>query len=360
NEFDPTLPPGQQIGGRPAGVPNHDLDGRFALHYNLPTIKSAWDQSNLHIVNQVSYPNPNQSHFTSQDIYSFGVRNAQSDGDGRGWLGRFADLNCSNPSEPLGVISVGLGRRPDFNSDLTAPLILRDVASFQVDVDTEYVTDHALREKVMRDTIGAEPPPSEDPQLTIFDTSKQAYELVDRVQQETAGWVDPGTYPNTTLGRYLRTCSQLLHAQTSFGTKIFYTGFGGFDTHSNEIDRHASLMAQLNGGIDAFRADMVAKNKWNNCCIVVISEFGRRTFENGSFGTDHGHGNAFLVMGGRVRRGLSAEITESDIDTENHVPFQVDFRDVYSEIILEHLGIDPAGMFPDPTFTPDPASLNII
>ncbi len=353
-------------GGRPVGASNHDLDGRFQLHYNMGNIKSMWDENDLHIVNKVSYPNPNQSHFTSQDIFSFGVRDNFSDGDGRGWLGRFADLHCSNPSEPLGVISVGLGRRPDFNSATTAPLILRNVASFQVDPDTEFTDDHALREKVMRDTLGAEVPPPGNPTLTIFDTSKQAYELIDRVQSETAEWVDPGTYPTSTLGNYLKTTSQLLQGQSSFGTKVFYTGFGGFDTHSNEIGRHANLMTQLNDAVGAFRNDMVAKNKWNDCMIVVISEFGRRVFENGSFGTDHGHGNAFLLMGGRVKgrldagSGLSAEIIESDIDTENFVPFAVDFRDIYSELLLDHLGVDPSGIFPDPTFTPDPSALNIV
>ena len=353
-------------GGRPAGEFNHDLDGRFQLHYNLGSLKSMWDDNDLHIVNKVSYPNPNQSHFTSQDIYSFGVRDNANNGDGRGWLGRFADLNCSNPSEPLGVISVGLPRRPDVNSAVTAPLVMRNVETFQVDSDNEFTADHALREKVVRDTLNGEPPPPANPTLTIYDTSKQAYDLIDRVQQETADWVDPGTYPNTALGRYLRTCSQLLHAQGSFGTKILYTGFGGFDTHSNEIARHATLMTQLNDGVQAFRADMVARNKWNDCMIVVISEFGRRVFENGSQGTDHGHGNSFFLMGGRAKgrldagSGMTAELIETDIDTEFYVPFEVDFRDIYIELIRDHLGIDPAGMFPDPNFTPDPSSLNIV
>ena len=114
---------------------------------------------------------------------------------------------------------------------------------------------------------------------------------------------------------------------------------------------------------------MKAKNMWNDCVIVVISEFGRRNFENGSVGTDHGHGGAFFVAGGRVNgrldagSGLTAMPVDADIANNNTLPFQVDFRDIYREIVSGHVGVDPdedGGMFPDPTFQPDPASLDIL
>lgn len=34
--------------------------------------------------------------------------------------------------------------------------------------------------------------------------------------------------------------------------------------------------------------------------VVVMSEFGRRVFENASLGTDHGHGSLLLLLGGHV------------------------------------------------------------
>jgi len=352
------------VTGAPAGEVLHDLDGNFKLHYNLGTIKQIWDENDLHIVQKVSYPNPNQSHFTSQDIMSFGVRDAQ-DNDGRGWLGRFADEYCSNPSEPLGVVSVGMGRRRDFEANVTTPLILSNVNSFNIIPDSNYRTDHVLRERVARETLQADPVPGVEPAFSIFDANKQAYELVDQVQAETAGWVDPGTYPgNTTIGRNMRTVSQLLHGQPTFNTKVFYTGFGGFDTHSNQQTsnpggdgRHAQLMQQLDDAIAAFRADMEARNLWNQCTIVIISEFGRRVFQNGSTGTDHGHGSCFLVMGGRVKGqnvagGFTGEIVESDIATNNTLPFEHDFRDLYGNVIDNHLGVNPAPLFPDPDYTP--------
>ncbi len=364
-------------GGLPVGEVLPDLDGDWKLHYSLGAIKSIWDDNDLHIVNRVSYPTPNQSHFTSQDIYSFGVRNNTQNGDGRGWLGRFADEFCADPVEPLGVISVGLGRRVDFNSDVTQPMILRDVPGFTVDADNNFPGNQAHRLSTVRGMLDADPIPTVEPRLSIFNTNQLAYDLVDRVQDGVSEWVDPGDlsagnpngYPDTTLGRYMRTVSQLLSGQATFGTKVFYTGFGGFDNHSNQIVRHASLMDQLNGAIRAFSTDMKNINKWNDCVIVVISEFGRRIFENGSFGTDHGHGNAFFVMGGRVKgrldvgSGMTAMMSEANLQPPNStVPFGIDFRDIYLDVIGDHLGVttNSTQLFPDPDFQPDPSGLGLV
>ncbi len=37
--------------------------------------------------------------------------------------------------------------------------------------------------------------------------------------------------------------------------------------------------------------------------VVTMSEFGRTAKENGNRGTDHGHANCMLVMGGEVKGG---------------------------------------------------------
>jgi len=349
----------------PASKTLLDLDGQFKLHYELPTIKSIWDAGDLHIVQKVSYPSPNQSHFTSQDIFSFGVRDPASNGDGRGWLGRFADEFCSNPSEPLGVVSVGMGRRRDFEASVTTPLILSSVANFKLDADPDFRTDHILRERVVQQTLDTDADPTSEPGLSIFAANQQAYALVDQVQAGTAGWAPPTEppYPVTTLGRNLATVSQLLHGRDTFQTKVFYTGYSGFDTHSNQHvnaendGRHASLMEQLNDAIAVFQSDMIARNMWNDCVVVVISEFGRRVFQNGSAGTDHGHGNPFLVMGGRVKGkndagGFTGALVESDIASASTIPFEHDFRDLYGNVIQNHLGLNPALLFPDPDYTP--------
>jgi uncharacterized protein (DUF1501 family) len=355
----------------PSGASLLDLDGSWKLHYSLARTQSIWNDGDLHIVNKVSYPQPNQSHFTSQDIYSFGVRDATTNGDGRGWLGRFADAYCASPIEPLGVVSVGMGRRRDFEADTTTPLVLNDVAGFTINEDNERGQDGALRSLVAQQTLLAEAPPLIEPAATTYGTGLQAHELVARVRDGTAGWVNPGTYPNSTLGARLRTISQLLHGRAEFNTRVFYTGFSGFDTHAAQHaalgnGRHEQLMEELDGALGAFRDDIVAKGLWEDVVVVVISEFGRRTYENGSFGTDHGHGNCFLVAGGDVRgrfdagSGMTGALTDPDIADGDTVPFQYDFRDLYGAIVQNHLGVSPAPLFPDPAYTPSTGDIAVV
>lgn len=354
----------------PAGETLHDLNGNHALHYAMPGLKQMWDDGDLHIVNKVSYPSPNQSHFTSRDVYSFGIRNYEAQGDGRGWLGRFSDLYWADPVDPLGVLSVGLSKQPDFRADVSDPLVLYNVSSFQIDSDSDYLTDHQLREYVARDIANTEPDPPGDPALTLLEATRSTYPLVTQVQTDLAGWVDPGTYPNTTIGRNMRTVSNLLHAQTTWGTQVLYTGFGGFDTHSGQHsgtggqNLQEGLFRNLDQALTAFADDLKARNRWNDCVILVTSEFGRRCFENGSRGTDHGHGGVFLVAGGNVRGnmagpGYTGQLVDADLQA-SWLPFTYDFRDIYGRVVQNHLGVDPGPLFPDPAYVPNLASVDVI
>src|SRR4029077_15641804 len=84
--------------------------------------------------------------------------------------------------------------------------------------------------------------------------------------------------------------------------------------------------------------------------IVTMSEFGRAVAENGNGGTDHGHGNAMMIIGGGVRGrghgkwpGLAPEHRFEGRD----LAVTTDFRDVFGEIVVRHLGVqDPRSIFP--------------
>jgi len=80
--------------------------------------------------------------------------------------------------------------------------------------------------------------------------------------------------------------------------------------------------------------------------VVQFSEFGRRVFENGSAGTDHGAGGLMMAIGGSVRGGLYG--TAADLNPfsgnptlENNggdIKHETDFRAVYAKIIDNWLG----------------------
>ena len=85
--------------------------------------------------------------------------------------------------------------------------------------------------------------------------------------------------------------------------------------------------------------------------ILTMSEFGRAVAENGNRGTDHGHGNAMMVIGGGVRGGKvygrwpglarGAALRRPRPRGHHRLP------DVFAEVVRGHLGLtDTSHVFP--------------
>jgi uncharacterized protein (DUF1501 family) len=85
--------------------------------------------------------------------------------------------------------------------------------------------------------------------------------------------------------------------------------------------------------------------------ILTMWEFGRAVAENGNRGTDHGHGNAMLILGGAVRggrvHGSWPKLDEEDRFERRDLAVTTDFRDVFGEVVVRHLGVTrPDSIFP--------------
>ena len=164
-----------------------------------------------------------------------------------------------------------------------------------------------------------------------------------------ANYTTAVTWPASAIGNFLKDVSTLVEG--GFETRLFYTGFGGFDTHAGQgagTGLHATLLQRLDDAVGAFAQDMKNRGQWDNTRIVVLSEFGRRNYETGAFGTDHGHASEWLVIGGGMNGGSHGpDIVSGDLDGEwpTHA---VDFRDVYRDVLENHLGMPNADtVFPE-------------
>ena len=102
----------------------------------------------------------------------------------------------------------------------------------------------------------------------------------------------------------LQTIAQLVKMEQ--GLRIATVDFGGWDTHESQANSDGGgylpdRLGQLSQGLDALFNDLL--DYQSRLTIVVMSEFGRRLGRNASNGTDHGHGNVMLVLGGNVNGG---------------------------------------------------------
>jgi len=333
-----------------AGGPTGVATAAHRLHPELVRTQALWDEGSVGVIQKVGYPNPNLSHFSSEDIWSFGARSTQ--GAASGWVARLADRLALAPgATPMDVVGIGLANQKDFFGAANTPLTVDSLARFRFDSDSAFSQNHLLRVATVKDRLLSRG------RLGLEDevkrASERAHALSGQVQASVASFTGGAAYPTTTLGNRLKDVATLI--QGGFATRVFYTGYGGFDTHSNQAAAggatggdHTPLMDQLDNALGAFADQMKAMGVWNDMVVVVISEFGRRNYENGSAGTDHGHANCVLVLGGAVSGGIhGADITDADLAAE-FLPASVDFRSVYQQLLGAHLGVaDPGSLFPE-------------
>lgn len=152
----------------------------------------------------------------------------------------------------------------------------------------------------------------------------------------------------------LQGVAQLLKADV--GVRIAAVDYGDWDFHAALGKADAGAMAMMLGELGQSLAALAADlgPHLEHVTLVTMSEFGRRVAENGSGGVDHGHGNAMLVLGGRVKGGKVygkwPMLAPSDLAGGN-LAGTTDYRSVIGEVLVRCCGVGAlSGIFP--RFTP--------
>ncbi len=318
----------------PKGTKEH------ALHPSLKQLGSFWNQGELAIVRKVGYPGANGSHFTSARIWSRGYRKDLSAREDSGWIARFLDQYGKGL---IPVVGIGTGRRLDFRGGSKRSLIVERIGDFGFDGDRSYRARSQYRNQLLAKIYAKQGKEGVD--RLLRQTGRKVFGNLGRLEAAAKNYKSSVTYPGSSLAGRLREIAVLMKA--GIFPQIAYTIHGGFDTHSAQAGRHSSLFGTLDAALAAFRDDLIAMGAWKKTVIVMISEFGRRNYENGSKGTDHGAASFVLVLGGNVKGGLHGpRLTPQDLQAPS-LPYAVDFRDVYEALLSQHLGVKAANLFPE-------------
>jgi len=147
-------------------------------------------------------------------------------------------------------------------------------------------------------------------------------------------------YPNTPLGNSLRQIAQLI--RSNVGLEVAFTDVSGWDTHAGEGGTQGQLANNLRNfsdAIAAFTQDL--GSRMGDVVLVTMSEFGRTVRENGNRGTDHGHANVMLLLGGGVNGGKVHGQWPglANLYENRDLAVTTDFRDVFGEILTKQLGV---------------------
>lgn len=143
-----------------------------------------------------------------------------------------------------------------------------------------------------------------------------------------------------------RRIGRLMREQFNLG----FVDVGGWDTHINQGGASGYLadrLSELGRALAGF-AEEIGTTPWRNTVVVVISEFGRTFRENGDRGTDHGHGSAYIVMGGGINGGRvlgeQAKLTQAALFQNRDYPILTDYRAMLGGLLTRLYALQPAGL----------------
>ena len=110
---------------------------------------------------------------------------------------------------------------------------------------------------------------------------------------------------NASLLQQFKAVAKLASIGKNSGLKrqIFYVAHGGYDTHSNQGQRHALRLRELSLALGDFQLALDEMGMENEITTFNMSDFGRSVGNNGD-GTDHAWGAHHFVLGGAVNSGL--------------------------------------------------------
>jgi uncharacterized protein (DUF1501 family) len=313
-----------------------DLDGFFGLHPRLAPLKPLFDARQMAIVHACGSPDGTRSHFDAQDYMETATPGVKSTQDG--WLNRYLHAREHQAATPFRAVAL-TPQLPRALRGLAPALAIGQISRF------------GLRSAdVMQPSFESEYAAAAD--RVLHSTGREAFDAVRMLKAADIAQApaNGAQYPRSAFGEALRQIAQLVKADV--GLEVAFAESGNWDHHVNEgaaVGQLGTRLDDLARGIGALVRDL--GDRMQDVVVLTMSEFGRAIVENGNRGTDHGHGNAMMIIGGPIRGGkvygrwpgLAREQRYEGRD----LSVTTDFRAVFSEVVRGHLGLtDTRTVFP--------------
>jgi uncharacterized protein (DUF1501 family) len=324
----------------------------WRLHPKFDALQQLWNGNELAIIMGTGSPNVTRSHFEQQDLIEKGLIHNSANG-GLGYLARAMPWTPGLSS--LGGISVGdrlalslSGHNGSIALDLKPENLnaINDLRGRGWNIPT------GLSERLKRGWILQRA--ENAPRLA----ATQATNAIDLIasSQPDAGLSTEVDYKipqvRNAVGMMLRLPNM----------KYVTVDIEGWDTHINmgspDTGTFSGLVHKLDSAIRHMRKDLEAAGRWQDTCVVVMTEFGRPLKENGNRGLDHGRGGAAFVIGSGVGRGVftapTFSLKSADLEDDRDIKVTIDYREYISRILQNHMGVSENDLLSKvfPGFTP--------
>ena len=312
------------------------LSPDFSLPNYMNPLESVWGDGNMKVIHGVGYPTQNLSHFRSSDIWaSADAINVEP----TGWWGRyFEDLSpdylITPPAAPPAIQIGSIGNLVFDGSDnnyafsVANPEQLASVAESGNLHDVVTIPECVYGDKLLFMRAAA------NITFTYAGVINDAY----------MASTNEAPYTENSLSNQLAIIARMIKG--GLGTKVYMVSLDGFDTHANQVEKHRALQEDLASSIKNFYDDLAPAGYDDKVLGMTISEFGRRPYENGSNGTDHGAASPTMLFGAGLNgSGFVGEHPDLDAgawDVNSNLVPSTDFRDVYASVLTDWFCLDPS------------------
>ena len=295
-----------------------DYDSDFGLHPSLAPLQAVPE---FGVVHAVGSPHGTRSHFVAMDYME---RGAPGSTTGAGWLN--AALRELGGADVLQAVGLG---GPQLSLSGPAPMLAIDrLEGFRL--------QRAFADSRGEAILGLHAGSGGG----LSSSVRRSLKVADRVASFAR---TTGRYPETDLGEALRDTASLIKANV--GVKMVALDHGGWDTHSAEAERLTVQAGTLANALAAFWSDLSSVDRARTM-VMAMTEFGRTAAQNGSGGTDHGHGSVMFALGGGVRGGRVHTrwpgLADGELYERRDLEVTTDFRDALAEVLQRHMGLSTA------------------
>jgi uncharacterized protein (DUF1501 family) len=317
-----------------------DVDFRF--HPQAKGLSELFEARELAVIHASGLTDGTRSHFDAEDRMERAVKS----GGAGGWIGRW--LRDAKPEGILTALAVG-SMMPESIRGSTEVALADELQQLILAGGSDFSPLLVAR---LKEGFGRHPL-MQAPVARLISLSDT---LKTRLMDSTGNfgpYVPSVDYPSgDSLPRAMMTVAQAI--KLDLGLRVATVDFGGWDTHDDQSGQFAGLVDQLSQSLLAFWRDI--GDRQENVTVVVQSEFGRRLRANSNRGTDHGFGNAMMVLGSKVNGGrmlgtwpgLKNDVLDSGAD----LAITTDYRHILAEIMTQHMQSPNSGIsFPD--FVPE-------
>jgi uncharacterized protein (DUF1501 family) len=294
----------------------------FAAHPAMHDTAALFAAGQLAFCPTAGTSDASRSHFQAQDLFELGSGAIRGDS---GFMARLADSLAANPEE--GAISFTREVPLAFQGAATPPQVA-PLSGSGLKLPQGRVLDAVLRAHAGLKTGEA---------LQQAIATQSEIDAAMDMEGAARGATPASGFPAVAahLGRILRGNRSLALA---------FIDLGGFDTHANQEGILNRMLESVGGGLVALR-DSLGPDEWARTRVVFMTEFGRTVRENGTQGTDHGHGSLFLLAGGNLGSmggkmiGSFGGLSQSALNENRDLPVLADWRDLLAGVAASTYGL---------------------